>query len=512
MPSKSRRAGARDTAQGPPHVAAMPRAAWAGWVALATAFAGFAVFRGALGLFFAQDDFAGLARAAGVLPRLSGPWRYLSGQLYFDVMRRGAGLHAWPYHAVSLAAHLACGVLLAQLLTRRFSRTAAAFGAIAFVTHPAPFTAIYSVSGIGELLAALFTLAALRLSQAPRPAGNAAPVAFGLSLLCKESTILLPAVAACGFAGAPRERADRRWLVVGGGLIATAYIVFFVGADVFQVRSQLPGSAAYALAGPADLGRNLLTYLGWTANLFLPTVRGVGDAVDPAVFAWGVALAVLWVAGLASAPLRARGWAAAGAAYVMFLLPVLPLKNHTYHYYLYLPLTAAAWCAAAAADALLASARGARIPALLVGLAAILLTVNGALLVRRIETTPFIHPDMRADASVDRSRIARNVRDGLAAASLQPGERLVFWSPELASARSDLARAAAERYWTSNLRAALLDGVGVRVMFTQVAGVEFVETPGWRDGDRIAIYQRSGVLSVKTAAEVDSLLKSHPIE
>ena len=152
MPSQRRRAGSRETAPSLPQVAAMPRAPWAWWVPLATALAGVAVFRGALGLFFAQDDFAGLARAAGVLPRLQGPWRYLSGQLYFDVMHRLAGMHAWPYHAAGLAAHVACGVLLAQLLARRFSRTAAAFGAIAFVTHPAPFTAIYSVSGIGELL------------------------------------------------------------------------------------------------------------------------------------------------------------------------------------------------------------------------------------------------------------------------------------------------------------------------------------------------------------------------
>src|SRR5206468_2432455 len=71
------------------------------------------------------------------------------------------------------------------------------------------------------------------------------------------------------------------------------------------------------------------------------------------VFAWGAILAGLWIAGLFSARLRARGWAPAGALTLAFLLPVLPLGNHTYHYYLYAPLAGAAWCVAAAFDALL---------------------------------------------------------------------------------------------------------------------------------------------------------------
>src|SRR5258705_6830156 len=64
------------------------------WPLLGVIAAGVAVFQGALHYFFAQDDFAGLARASGMLPRLSGMWRYLSGQLYFDVMWRFAGLQA----------------------------------------------------------------------------------------------------------------------------------------------------------------------------------------------------------------------------------------------------------------------------------------------------------------------------------------------------------------------------------------------------------------------------------
>ena len=508
MPSRRARHPAsaehsRSPAAGPAAVAP----AWLG-PALA-AIVALVVYCGALGYDFAQDDFAGLGRAAGILPRLHVPWRYLSGQAYFDLMRAVAGLHAGPYHAVSLAVHAGCGALLAWLLARVVSRPAAALGAVWFVTHPALFTAIYSVSGIGEILAGLFALAAIGLSFLPRPRDLASPAAFGLSLLCKESTILLPAAAAFGFLARPDARASRRTLVLGGGLLALVYAAWFVSADVFRVRTGIAANAAYALAGPVDFGRNLLTYLGWTANMFLPSVHGVGDAVDPTVFAWGAVLAVLWLEGLAWPALRARGWVGAGVAYFLLLVPVLGLRNHTYHYYLYTPLIAAGVGVAALADALLelAGRRAAAISAA----AGLLFVANGVLLVHKIETVPFVHPDMRADATVDRARIVRNVRSSLESDPPQAGERIVFWSPELAASHGDPAKASIERYWEANLRAALMEGVAVRVLFPQVDSVRFVEAPGWQPSDRVALYQRTGVLTLKPAAEVDSMLRLHPL-
>jgi len=475
------------------------------------AFSALIVFRGALAYDFAQDDFAGLARAAGLLPRLHGPWRYLSGQAYFDAMRALAGLDPWAYHASSLAAHAGCGALLAWLLARVVSRPAAAFGALWFVTHPALFTAIYSVSGIGEILSGLFALASVAAALPHRPRNLGSPAVFGLSLLSKESSILLPVAIAFGFLTRPTERASRRVLAIGGGAIALVYAAYFVSADVFGVRTGLAGNAAYALAGPLEVGRNLLTYLGWTANLLLPTVRGVGDAVDPGVFAWGAALALLWLSGFAWPALRERGWGAAGLAYLLLLAPVLGLRNHTYHYYLYAPLIAAGAGAAALVDALLTLARGRRAGTIAVAAATLVLAANAMLLVRKIETAPFVHPDMRADATVDRARIVHNVRLGLASAPPQLGERLVFWSPALTASLGDPVRASTERYWAANLRAALMEGVGVRVLFPAIDSVTFVEEPSWRPTDRVAIYQRTGVLSLESAAQVDTMLRRHPL-
>ena len=59
------------------------------WPALLAAVLAVLVFRGALAYGFAQDDFAALGRAAGLLPRFTEPWRWLSLQGFFDLADPG---------------------------------------------------------------------------------------------------------------------------------------------------------------------------------------------------------------------------------------------------------------------------------------------------------------------------------------------------------------------------------------------------------------------------------------
>ena len=63
------------------------------------------------------------------------------------------------------------------------------------------------------------------------------------------------------------------------------------------------------------------------------------------------------------------------------------------------------------------------------------LTFNGARLVDKIETYPFVDPELRADATVDRARIAANAVADFRSARFAPGTQLWFWSPA-SSARS----------------------------------------------------------------------------
>ena len=495
---------------------------------VAAAIAGLIVFHGALACFFAQDDFLGLARASGLAPRLEQPWRYIANQAVWDAMRPFGATRAWPYHLLSLIVHAACVALLGDLLARRLAPWAALIGATFFAAHPSLFGDLYWFSAVGDPLALCFGLLALEVQQrADRWRWLALPL-FTLSLLSKESLVLLPLVVVAYRAwGAPRigpRPIDGLSLALAA--VAAAYVVYFatVAYGTYFVRGATwtasGAHAPYALALGGHLWRNLLTYLGWSVAFLLPVVRHYSNVTDPGVYPWGVAAILSWLAGLASPPLRARGWLVGGAAWSLFILPALPLRNHTYHYYLYAPLAGAAWCVAAAADRLLAP-RGAAAtgPAAtrrawgVAGLVALALTVNGALLARKIETMPFVLPELRAAEIVDRARIAANVYRSLAAAHLPPGVTLLFWSPiasSLGPRGGPLAGPAPEEtYWERNVRDALVDGLAVRVLFPQVAAVRFVRAFAPAPPDhRYAVYRPEGRLGIATPAELDSIIRA----
>lgn len=542
-PSRPAVPGARAGAAASASTPAPARFPFAPFAALAAAAVAWFVFHGALGYFFAQDDFAGLARARGILPALEGPWRWISGQLYFDVMRALAGLEAAPYRAVSLAAHAAVSAGLALVLARRYGPAAALAGATFFAAHPGLYTALYSVSGIGEILAAGFALAAIAAFGARGAARWLAPAAFALSLLCKENTLLLPfalaLMAATGAFGAPGAAAPpapggrparRAFDPVLGATFAVAALgaALLLAGDAFGVRAGLPGSAAYSAGAGRHVVENLLTYAGWTIHIAFPLVRGVTDAVDPPAMPWGAALLAAWAAGLPVPALRRRGWLAAGALGALWLAPVLPLENHTYRYYLYAPLLAAGGAVAIAFDAAREALAqlGARVrpaaprPAGALGAAAAavalagLLAANGAALVRRNETMPLGATGLLADPTVDRAIIARNVRDGLARAALPEGSRLAIWCPRTfqpglaAAAAADTAR---DTYYEANLRSALMEGVAVRVMFPAVHEVRFARAfapdparPLW------AVARNDGMVQVRPQEDLARMLAARP--
>jgi hypothetical protein len=333
-------------------------------------------------------------------------------------------------------------------------------------------------------------------------------------------------------------------------VVSIAYLAAFLMLDAFGVRATLPVQAPYHLAFDTTLLRNLLTYLGWIANFLAFTVRGFMDAVDSRVFPYGVVLLTLWLAGCAWNELRRRGWMIGGLMTAAFLLPVLPLQNHTYHYYLYAPLAgvvaldvlATRSTRPAGASAGSSAGRGAQgnpsretgghrkagpvrvsnlgdaprstvagAPAwALAGTLAVLLTLNGAVLVHKIEVYPFIHPALRSDPTVDRAIIAKNAIQDLKDAGIAAGARLLFWSPGLV----EMARAAGrdttrESYFETNVRSALADGLAVRLFLPQVTEVEFIRSQRPLGGtDRFVIYRLDGHLRVVDEAGLPELLRS----
>jgi len=495
------------------------------------------VFRGSLACFFSGDDFAALARARGLAPPYPGLWRWLSGTVYFALMRP-LGLSAAPYHAVNLVAHAACAGILFALLRRRFSAPASLIGALFFATHPTLYTAVYWVSTLNEIMATLFAVLCIACAARPGAVAWASVPLFALSLLSKETTLLLPVALWImpgwlddpGAPAAPESVVRRRTRVrVALTTVALLYLAQWVWTDASGTRAHAEASAPYAVGiGPHVLA-NAASYLVWTVGMLLPVTRRFEDVPDPGSWPWAIAALALWLSGLFSARLRANGWLAGGATLALLLAPVLGLRNHTNHYYLYAPLIGAAWCAAALADAgfgprgvrtentrragaASAASPGAALAWPIAFVVGALFVLNGLFLVRKIEGMPFVDERLRADPTVDRARIARNVHDGLAAAELPAGARLLFWSPASMRFERQLHPQAdvigRETYWERNVRAALQDGLGVRVMFPQVDSVEFLHAYRPAGADRrFVLYDIDGTVQVETPARVDSMLR-----
>lgn len=488
------------------------------------------VFWHAAGLYFAQDDFAALGRAAGEIPRFTAPWRWLALQGYFDVMWPLAGLDARPYHLVNLAGHALASMLVFRLLARFVRRAAAFAGGVFFAAHPASFTAVFWISTVGDLYALVFALIALECLGREDRLRHAAIPAFALSLLCKESLLLLPLVALLWrlrpwSVARPAPRGPADGALIGTALVALAYLAYFIAAHGLAAPPA-PGAEPYAVTFGRHWIDNALTYLGWTANPWLPTVSGWSDAADPAVYGWGAALALAAVAGAFVPALRTRGWLHALVLYAAWLAPVLPLARHTYHYYLYGALAGAALAVAALLDALLAwwlvrpAARGTRARTgpspraagaawAVAGLLAAAFAVNGRAMAEKIERTPFRHPELRSEPVVDRARIAARVRDGIAAAPALDGRTVVFWSPE---SRAQFAAPGdpRETYWERNVRTALYDGLAVRLFAPGVDSVAFATEIDPADSALWAIYDLTGRTRVVDTPELLRMVRSAP--
>lgn len=445
-------------------------------------------------------------------------------------MRVLARLNPVPYHVASLIALAACVILLHRLLKRWLSPPAAVFGAVFFASHPALFHTGYWIIAIGDSLALFFGLLAIHALLATGARRWLAAPLFAISLLCKESTVFLPFAAQVlvAFDRRVRPRAPahpKRGRAAFDSVAMTMLLLAAVLAGLFErARATGTGGLSYEAGFGPHVLDNALTYLGWTAQsvvyVALP-VRGFTDAVDRAAWPIGIGLVVLWLAGLAIRWPRRDAWASGGFVFALLLIPVLLLKDHTYHYYLTAPLIGAALCAGALLDGIVAIAvRGRRIAAASVVPGVIIasalgawLTGAGAHAVQAIETHPFLDPGSRADPIVDRALILERAVGDLRAAALPPGVTLRFWSPvaRLRQRATHPEAPGAESYWERNVRTALLDGLAARVFVPAVREAEFVRGFEPAPGDtRYAVYLPDGHVHVATSAELEAALARVP--
>jgi tetratricopeptide (TPR) repeat protein len=276
------------------------------------------------------------------------------------------GQYAPGWHITSLALHLAETLLVFSLLHRHFRdpRIAAA-GALLFGVHPVHIESVVWVSGATDALAALGVLGSLllwlRLTGAPRTALRLAALAcYAASLLCKETSIVLPAIiflyvlaGVAPGAEALRGFANRFRRAVRETLPLLGVTLFYLAARFavlhgFRQESHWLSARTVFFSAPA-LVLFYLRQLVWPAGLSLfydfPLVGSPGSSafwLPLIVLSLAAACAWLWW--------RRTRDAAIPAAAAWFALPLLPVLNIAFFQqddfvhdrYLYLPSIALA--------------------------------------------------------------------------------------------------------------------------------------------------------------------------
>lgn len=280
--------------------------------------------------------------------------------VYFTVGYQLFGLWEPGWHLMNLLVHTTATVLVYRVLRRLGGGVAVAgFAALLFGVHPAHVESVSWISGIPDPLAALFYLPALLwyVRHRQEGAGGVRWLAlsitfFALSLLCKETAIVLPAVLAAwelargggdGWAARARGAAIRvaPYVAVAVFYLPLRYAVLGKFGWKHPFMTNVPDWAIW-MTVPQVVVR-YLQHLAAPFNLSLyygtSFVKGASDAsfVLPALILLALA-ALLW---LFRRRLSAHMW----VALVMLFAPLLPVLNlKVFHQeyivqdrYLYLP-------------------------------------------------------------------------------------------------------------------------------------------------------------------------------
>lgn len=286
-------------------------------------------FHRALHFPFALDDYTFLMQASGLEPAHWTLRRVLSTRVYYGLMLRAFGPQPFAWHVVAFTVHAGISVALAVVARRcGASRWAAWLACGLFAASPVAFTVVYWIACIQELAAGAFLLlAALLLHRRGRRQWWAV-AAFAAAMLCKESVLAAP-LALLAWQG------RRAWRPVAGMLAAG--IAIFALSGLHGRMFTTDKAAPYA----TDYGFNIVTHLATQFVWWAAPWRAYPDRVAapdphlllPALVILGCGVGLVWWAG----PRARRPFLLAAVWFVALLLPVLPLRQHAYAYYAYLP-------------------------------------------------------------------------------------------------------------------------------------------------------------------------------
>ena len=279
--------------------------------------------------------------------------------VYLTVNYKLFGLWEPGWHLMNLLVHTLATVFVYYLLRRLSRDTAVALlAALLFGLHPAHVESVSWISGIPDPLAALFYVPSMIWYVRYREDGDrkwlvASVAAFGLSVLCKETPIVLPLVV--GAWELARGSGEKSWATRTKALIPrlTPYVIVSVAYLVLRFSvlgriswrhpfmARVPDSAIWITVPYVFV--NYLRHL--IAPFHLSLIYGtsfITSAADPRfLLPVGLLLGLACVLWIYRKKLSAQVWVAL-ALTVAPILPVLNLKVFHYEYiiqdrYLYLP-------------------------------------------------------------------------------------------------------------------------------------------------------------------------------
>ncbi len=242
------------------------------------------------------------------------------------------GVSPFGYHLTNILLHALVSVLVFLFLSRVFRRRegVALVSALLFAVHPVHAESVSWISGRTDLIATLFLLASLlALAAAPRWRGGL-PLAllfFLLSLFAKESSLILPLVAAAYLAALePSWSRQRAWKLA---LLFGTCLGFYL-AGRFGIADVKAGSVALLTPGET-LFSSLSTLFLYAGKMVFPfrlsayiTNPLARSLLDPRAAA-GAALLALMLAALFRSWRRSDRPLAFAAAFA--LLSLAPLAN-----------------------------------------------------------------------------------------------------------------------------------------------------------------------------------------
>lgn len=289
---------------------------------------------------------------------------------------------AWAFHLVNVLLHAAVCVLVFRLIERLFSEDAAFGGAMIFAVHPLHTEAVANVVGQSELLAALGVLAAC-LIYVRRPDGPAIDwrrrialfVIYGVSLLAKESAVVLPGLLVLLDCAQRRVQLNRESMKAYFNAVAFVFAMFCIILGAYlTLRLTVLGNITGTDAAPGlpylrEQYRVLNAFRAWPEFVrllffpldlvidYAPGITFPVESVTPMV-GLGMLLAGITFILMFTTPWRPR----AGLVTGWFFLTILPVSNFLFpigvliaERTLYLPSIAVAFLAGFAWEAAMKS-------------------------------------------------------------------------------------------------------------------------------------------------------------